>query len=64
MGMVVPIREPKWEDTHTEVLRMMYVQYEETSSNYEFVGPAPSIRVCKTCKKSKSFCSCAWRHEA
>jgi hypothetical protein len=60
MGMAMP---PPWDDEHTREVKMMYVRYHGTAPSYDYLGPAPSIRVCKACGCSRDLCRCSWRRE-
>lgn len=60
MSMAQTPQEPRWDDAHTEMVPLVYVRYVGTSGACEHFGPAPPIRVCKTCRKFKSL----WRWDS
>jgi len=64
MGMAILDPPLRWDSEHIVEVKMCYVRSEGTQTEQTYLGPAPSIYVCKKCRSSREVCRCAWRKPA
>lgn len=61
MAFAMPSPERKWDEEHTREVPLCWVRYQGTEARGTYLYPAPSIRVCRECGRSRELCRCAWR---
>ena len=61
--MAEPPRPLRWASCPDKVVSipMVYVRHHGTEAERTVLGPAPSITVCRDCRRSEELCRCDWR---